>query len=440
MKARPVTLALMVTLAVVVCSAAFGQTRAKPSRRKALAEYKKKSQELDEKHVRERIELASWCVERGLLTVARFQLRIAAAVDPRNDALLPVWQGIAEKSPRKKLTLRVVMQDGSVVRGVATQKPFLLRHASGILFLPLQDIRSLTRLSASRDKTTVRITTPVGTFEGKLVASPIVLKTTLGEFQISLEKMRSFSIGGKEVTTAPPRKTAKPGEAVSLEWNDHVAQLREKGLDVVFVFDATGSMGGVIFEVKSRIETLMGVVKSLVPEVRVGLVAYRDHRKYDRDDFEFVLKYQALVSSNSLGIKKLQRFLRTTEAYGGGDVPEAVYAGVKAAMDKSRWNSKSKKVIIVFGDAPPHPQNDGLRKLYRLCSSWHKRTGGVVSTIDTRGRAKVMAEFESMAENGGGESSSLENERAIIKQLVIHIFGTKWKKEVQKAMAGLGPE
>lgn len=223
--------------------------------------------------------------------------------------------------------------------------------------------------------------------------------------------------------------TDRPGGGKGF-WGD-VGIYRKNGLDIVFVFDSTGSMGGIILEVKTRIRQLMKVVKYIVPNARLGLVTYRDRPKYDLDDFEYTVKYIKLTRGTDEGMQKLSKFLRETEAYGGGDIPEAVYDGVNTAIRKSGWSQKAKKIIIVFGDAPPRPESNGLSKINNLCANWHKRTGGVVSCIDTTGSSKLLSEFKAMAENGGGESSFLNDERAIIKQLVVLIFGKKWKTEIE---------
>jgi len=191
-------------------------------------------------------------------------------------------------------------------------------------------------------------------------------------------------------------------------------------------------MGGIILEVKTRIRQLMKVVTYLVPNARLGLVTYRDKRKYDLDDYEYTVKYLPLMKGNQEGLDKLQRFLRETEAYGGGDIPEAVLEGVSAAINKVGWEKNTKKIIIVFGDAPPRPENNGLAAIYDMCKKWHERTGGVISCIDTTGGSKLLDEFRQMAADGGGESIFLNDERAIIKQLVVFIFGSKWETEIDK--------
>jgi len=225
----------------------------------------------------------------------------------------------------------------------------------------------------------------------------------------------------------PPGKGGGGGDDLS-GWPIYIGWLRDKGLDVVFVFDSTGSMGGILLEVKTRIRQLMKFVTFHVPDARLGLVTYRDKQKYDTEDYQYTVRMTPLKKLSELD--DLQRFLSKTEAYGGGDIPEAVFEGVKAAITQAGWRPTARKVIIIFGDAPPRPENDGLAKVYDLCRTWHRKTGGIVSCIDTSGHARLMEEFQQMAREGGGDSTSINEEREIVRHLSVFIFGTRWEKKV----------
>jgi hypothetical protein len=191
-------------------------------------------------------------------------------------------------------------------------------------------------------------------------------------------------------------------------------------------------MGGIILEMKTRIRDLMKVVTYLVPNARVGLVTYRDQKKFDPDDYEYTVRFMPLVKGDRDGLDKLERFLSKTEAHGGGDIPEAVLQGVQTAIDRAEWDKVAKKVIIIVGDAPPHAEDKGLATLYALCKDWHEKTGGIVSCIDTTGGSKLLQEFKQMAAQGGGEATFVNDERAITKQLAVYIFGSQWEKEIDK--------
>jgi len=211
-----------------------------------------------------------------------------------------------------------------------------------------------------------------------------------------------------------------------------VEGMRGKGLEVVFCFDSTGSMGGIIQETKTRIRQLMRIVTYLVPKARLGIVTYRDLKQYDLDNYEYTTKIIALTSD----VAELEKFLRGTEPMGGGDIPEDIYDGLDKSMNEEHWSQGTVKVIIVFGDAPPHPEDDGLNKVYNLIAKWHKETGGVVSCIDTgtgpNSTAKIMDEFKDMAKAGGGDATLLQDEKGIIQQLVVYIFGADYKEQVEK--------
>ncbi len=205
-------------------------------------------------------------------------------------------------------------------------------------------------------------------------------------------------------------------------------------LDLVIVFDATGSMGGAIGEVKSRIRLFVRSLNWLVPDTRLGLVAYRDLKKYDLEDYQYTVRLIDLQTPKGDGMAKLERFLRETEAYGGGDIPEAVMDGVKSAMDKMSWRKDAKRVIVVFGDAPPRPEDNGVSQLMDLIRVWRGRTQGVLSTIDTTGNSKLMDEFRQMAEVGGGQSCFLNDERAIVRQFMIMTFPKELKGDLEPAL------
>jgi hypothetical protein len=161
--------------------------------------------------------------------------------------------------------------------------------------------------------------------------------------------------GGGPVVIGPGPGSLLPGPATELvgtglgEGSDQFARyvddLREAGLDVVFVVDATGSMGWAIDEVKARIADVVDWVRDLVPIARFGIVAYRD-----AGDPEFEVRAQPLTYS----VAKLTRFLGGLSAAGGGDLGEGVLAGLRTGIVDAGWRPAGKRLMILVGDAPPH--------------------------------------------------------------------------------------
>jgi hypothetical protein len=219
----------------------------------------------------------------------------------------------------------------------------------------------------------------------------------------------------------------------------YIAGLREAGLDVVFVIDATGSMDWVIEEVKDRIEDIAQIVRSLVPIARFGFVAYRDD-----DDPEFTTRVQPLTYSTG----KLNRYLRALEAKGGGDWFEAIDEGLADAIEESGWRMGARKLIIVIGDAPM--REGQLDRVIRLVSNFQHR-GGTVSTLDVSDQANPhlleakigrevsrdlyrnapMQEFLMIGEAGHGDTATLDGDTKLTKRLIRLIMGDQFAAEMQ---------
>ncbi|QDU98658.1 vWA domain-containing protein [Lignipirellula cremea] len=199
-----------------------------------------------------------------------------------------------------------------------------------------------------------------------------------------------------------------------------VQQLRASGLDIVITFDSTGSMGGEIDVVKSQIKSIGGALIKLVPKARIGLCTYRDTGE----------EYEAIGLPLTGDIQAIDTWLSDIRAAGGGDHPEAVEAGLAWAIEKNSFRSTAKKVILLFGDAPPH--SGKLRDCLRLASDFHGQGQGVVSTVTCRSSAK-MPEFVEIAQMGGGEAFLTTDQRQIMTELMVLVFGSKFRSKVVEA-------
>ncbi|KAH8989655.1 elongation factor-2 kinase [Lactarius hatsudake] len=124
-----------------------------------------------------------------------------------------------------------------------------------------------------------------------------------------------------------------------------------KMLDLVFVQDCTGSQGSYISSATKNIQLICenifqsGKLQSR-EDLRVGLVAYRDHPPQDHT-------YVTRNFGFSSDIDKVHRDLSSLYASGGGDGPEAVTAALAEAL-KMDWNERASKMIVLIADAPPH--------------------------------------------------------------------------------------
>ena len=237
----------------------------------------------------------------------------------------------------------------------------------------------------------------------------------------------------------------------------HIQVLREGGLDVVFVFDATHSMQSFLLEVKRKIEGLALAFRRLVPTSRIGLVAYQD------DDAES--RFLTRVEPLTFGTVSLSGFLQQIDAWGGTDLEEAVDVALREAIENMAWGEKSKKFILLIGDAPPHAED--LPETLRLVAHFRREMGGKIAVIDTRRRGQkwraryetlmpeelrdftaeqyrhsmddedVLDEFRAIAQAGGGEFARLDQDDRVIRDMLLLVFGSQWETYLGEFMRHL---
>lgn len=121
--------------------------------------------------------------------------------------------------------------------------------------------------------------------------------------------------------------------------------------DLVFIQDCTGSQGSYISSATKNIEAICAYIfesgKLQQPEdLRVGLVAFRDHPPQDHT---YVTKNFGFSSD----ISKVHKDLSSLYASGGGDGPEAVTAALAEVLNME-WRSYASKMVVLIADAPPH--------------------------------------------------------------------------------------
>ncbi|MCP5307197.1 MAG: VWA domain-containing protein [Chromatiaceae bacterium] len=118
-------------------------------------------------------------------------------------------------------------------------------------------------------------------------------------------------------------------------------------LDLVFLIDATGSMGDEIGKLKTTLRAIAGEVAQLPsrPDTCFGLVAYRD-----RGDAFLVRRHDF---TNDLG--SFQSVLDALQANGGGDYPEAMNEALHETVHRMSWRGTgATRMVVLLADAPPH--------------------------------------------------------------------------------------
>lgn len=167
-------------------------------------------------------------------------------------------------------------------------------------------------------------------------------------------------------------------------------------IDVVFALDTTGSMGGLIQAAKEKIWSIAsGMAQAKpAPEIRMGLVAYRD-----RGD-----AYVTRVVDLSADLDSMYATLMDFRAAGGGDGPESVNQALADAVNKMSWSQdmRTYKVIFLLGDAPPHMDYQDDVK-YPQTLALAKQRGIVVNAIQCGRAAQTRHNWQQIAQLGSGE-------------------------------------
>ncbi len=168
-------------------------------------------------------------------------------------------------------------------------------------------------------------------------------------------------------------------------------------LEMVFVLDTTGSMGGLLEGAKQRIWGIVNEVMqtSSRPAVKVGLVAYRD-----RGD-----QYVTQVLPLTEDLDKVYSTLMSYEAGGGGDGPENVRRALSEGVKATGWSRPGPRlaqVIFLVGDAPPHDdyadETDTL-----VTARLAVEQGKVVNTIQCGSSNETRLVWQSIAQQGQGQ-------------------------------------
>ena len=209
------------------------------------------------------------------------------------------------------------------------------------------------------------------------------------------------------------------------QWNQNPTnQLNQ--VDLCFVVDTTGSMGGFIQAAKTQLlATMERLTAESKVDLQVGLVEYRDHPPQDTS---FVTRIYPLTKDLNL----MQKHINQLEANGGGDHPEAVYDGVVEAVRKMYWRDRSLRFILLVGDAPPHGFQ--LPKDYTGFTHTdesrypNKLTVQAVTAAAEKARVTVLAlgmggdrsmqqSFTALALGTGGEFASVSNVYLVIEKI-----------------------
>jgi len=197
-------------------------------------------------------------------------------------------------------------------------------------------------------------------------------------------------------------------------------------LEMVFVLDTTGSMGGLLEGAKQRIWGIVNEVmqSSSHPSVRVGLVAYRD-----RSD-AYVTK--VLPVTNDLD--QVYSTLMSYRAEGGGDGPENVRRALADGVRNVGWSPRRQgiaQIIFLVGDAPPHEDYQDEPSTATTTAEAVK-AGMIVNTIQCGNQPDTETVWQSIAQHGEGQYFAIAQDGGV------QAIATPYDKELSELGARIG--
>jgi len=201
------------------------------------------------------------------------------------------------------------------------------------------------------------------------------------------------------ISTAAFADDKKPAKPAKVE--------KKPRIEVCFVLDTTGSMGGLIAGAKQKIWAVANMMISgkPKPESHIGLIGYRD--KGDA----YVTKTYPL----SEDIDDIYAKLTAFQAQGGGDTPEAVNQALHEAVHKMKWskNEDVLKVIFLVGDAPPHMDYEQDVKYTVTCQQAAK-ADIIINTIQCGSRGDTTPVWKEIAAKAEGKFNQILQDGGVL--------------------------
>ena len=195
---------------------------------------------------------------------------------------------------------------------------------------------------------------------------------------------------------ARAEKHEPPTEPVINNINNVSPPPSQKTLEMVFVLDTTGSMGGLLDGAKQKIWSIVNDVMQQRerPRVKIGLVAYRDNGD----------SYVTQVTPLSEDLDKIYSVLMEFEAGGGGDTPENVRRALAEGVEKTGWTRQNRdvaQILFLVGDAPP--QNYAQEPDVLATTAKAVKQNMIVNTIQCGAAADTRLIWQQIAQRGEGK-------------------------------------
>ena len=227
----------------------------------------------------------------------------------------------------------------------------------------------------------------------------------------------SSETGAKKVTASlgAAKKTSDLNgniAAIDLESSSDAT----KSLDLMLVFDTTGSMGDELAYLQKELEDVINTVvknNANLP-TRLSVNFYRD------DADEYVVKPFDFTNDITGAIKALNEQV----ADGGGDTPEKVNAALSNAINEHQWDQNSTKLLFIILDAPPHSESaEAVEQMNTLTAQAAEKGIRIIPIVSSGSDKETEYLMRDMAIKTGGTYIFLTSDSGIGGEHMIPTIG-----------------
>ncbi|MCX5751797.1 MAG: VWA domain-containing protein [Candidatus Saganbacteria bacterium] len=240
--------------------------------------------------------------------------------------------------------------------------------------------------------------------------------------------LNSILISGEPITLPAGRfhvYVGKEGIATA-EWGSvdfTIPSVSDRPMDMVFIMDRTGSMGGIITAVKNSIAAFAVSLEAGGADVKFGVVGFGDD-----------LSEQVTLALPATA-ETVATWLNSVAASGGGDGPENPLDSILYAYHNFTWRLGAQKVFVVITDNVCHQVGDGTVFTSTYLASVESEIGGYATVYAVSpGRNTVAGEVNNglngdIRDLADGLGCLITNEGSItVTQRTVQIANTggKW--------------
>lgn len=203
--------------------------------------------------------------------------------------------------------------------------------------------------------------------------------------------------------------------------NSTIRITKKPSLQVLMMFDITGSMFAYFDLVRKKLQEIISTVKKGSPGAEFAIFAYRNHG--DEDHYQQIY-YTFPLTAN---VEALFSYLCTIEKGGGG--PDALTCMEDCLLEANKlaWDISCPKAIVIIGDMPPHGVLDSVANCYNGIDYRQeviklKEKSVKIYTVycesQNSKRQRIKNFYQSLAETNGGKFLEIADLDVLIELLI----------------------